>query len=166
MGGKYPSTTIFQGCAVGGVNARISDVLPWKVLSRHPQNRNDIVFIDVDFPDLILNKAAIVGNTTELMSGLTNLNLTGNLPCPLVSDEYVQVGCDLRDLSTLEKILCSLVNVANCSFLFVAEVSITYMDTHSADNIVEWASRIGDSQFRCYFWWIEILIRLSQLNSA
>ncbi|MCV5073671.1 hypothetical protein OFB51_27145, partial [Escherichia coli] len=42
------------------------------------------------------------------------------------SDQYVQIGCDLRDLATLPVSLTSAVggDLSSCPFLFVAEVSI------------------------------------------
>ncbi|WPJ64437.1 hypothetical protein SMAC4_04141 [Sordaria macrospora] len=67
----------------------------------------------------------------------------------LTSDQYVQIGCDLRDLSTLEASLTKAVggDLSACTFLFVAEVSITYMETPGADAVIQWASTLGDSEF-------------------
>ncbi|KAJ4390523.1 tRNA methyltransferase ppm2, partial [Neurospora sp. IMI 360204] len=57
--------------------------------------------------------------------------------------------CDLRDLSTLQASLTKAVggDLSSCTFLFVAEVSITYMETPGADAVIEWASTLGDSEF-------------------
>ena len=101
------------------------------------------MFVDVDFPDVILRKLDVVKETTELSSMLSNLEMPGTLPKPLMSEKYTQVGCDLRDLTALEQALSSICNLKEGRFLFVAEVSITYMETHSADAVVEWASRLG-----------------------
>lgn len=67
----------------------------------------------------------------------------------LTSDQYVQIGCDLRDLSTLQASLTKAVggDLSACTFLFVAEVSITYMETPGADAVIQWASTLGDSEF-------------------
>ncbi|KAK3948606.1 hypothetical protein QBC32DRAFT_221630 [Pseudoneurospora amorphoporcata] len=67
----------------------------------------------------------------------------------LTSDQYVQIGCDLRDLTTLEASLKRAVggDLSACTFLFVAEVSITYMETPGADAVIQWASTLGDSEF-------------------
>ncbi|KHE85314.1 hypothetical protein GE21DRAFT_1206658 [Neurospora crassa] len=65
------------------------------------------------------------------------------------SDQYVQIGCDLRDLATLQDSLTRAVggDLSSCTFLFVAEVSITYMETPGADAVIQWASSLGDSEF-------------------
>lgn len=64
-------------------------------------------------------------------------------PILLRSDKYCQLGCDLRRLDALRQTLESFLALAECSVLFVAEVSITYMDTASADALIQWASSIG-----------------------
>ncbi|KAK4164974.1 tRNA wybutosine-synthesizing protein 4 [Cladorrhinum sp. PSN259] len=67
------------------------------------------------------------------------------------SDEYVQIGCDLRNLGTLQKSLEEAVGgkdlMACCEFVFVAEVSITYMEMEGADGVIKWASSVGDAEF-------------------
>lgn len=47
------------------------------------------------------------------------------------------VGCDLRDLESLEKILKK--EMPNYSILFVAEVSITYMPLVDSNALIKWA---------------------------
>lgn len=64
-------------------------------------------------------------------------------PVLLRSDKYCQLGCDLRRLDALRQTLESFLDLSNCSVLFVAEVSITYMDTASADSLIQWACSIG-----------------------
>ena len=120
-----------------------SDVLPWQCLTRYPMHCGNTIFVDVDFPDVILRKLDVVKETPELSSMLSNLEMPGTLPKPLMSEKYAQVGCDLRDLAALEQALSSICNLKEGRFLFVAEVSITYMETHSADAVIEWASRLG-----------------------
>jgi len=70
-------------------------------------------------------------------------------PHPIVfeSNEYFQVGCDLRDLKTLEASLADILGPDfhhECTFIFVAEVSITYMETEGADAVIQWASTLSD----------------------
>src|SRR3569833_143785 len=57
-------------------------------------------------------------------------------PLLLRSDKYCQVGCDLRLVQTLEKVLADIFPDLAVEFLFVAEVSITYMETADADNLL------------------------------
>lgn len=72
-------------------------------------------------------------------------------PLVLQSEKYCQIGCDLRDLETLKETLSRLVKLSDCEFLFVAEVSITYMDTQSADALIEWASSVGQCELLLSF---------------
>lgn len=65
-------------------------------------------------------------------------------PVYVRSDRYLALGCDLRDLKTLERLLRSEIDATNASFLFVAEVSITYMPTPDADSVIRWASTLED----------------------
>ena len=64
----------------------------------------------------------------------------------LRSDKYCQIGCDLRELESLRKCLESFLSLSECSVLFVAEVSVTYLDTVSADALIQWASSIGQGK--------------------
>ena len=66
-------------------------------------------------------------------------------PVVFESEQYVQIGCDLRDLGTLQKGLAAAVgDFGECEFIFVAEVSITYMEREGADEVIRWASTIGN----------------------
>jgi tRNA wybutosine-synthesizing protein 4 len=87
----------------------------------------------------------VVG-TPELLEMLTGVREKVGLAKPVVfeSDRYVQIGCDLRDLKTLQQGLAAAVgDFAECEFIFVAEVSITYMETEGADEVIRWASTVG-----------------------
>ncbi|KAK3304463.1 methyltransferase-like protein [Chaetomium strumarium] len=127
-----------------------SDVLPWQCLTRYPGDCENVKFVDVDFPDLIERKRQTVLGTPELLGAFTGVKEAGELAKPVVleSDQYVQVGCDLRDLKTLQHGLTAAVgDFAACKFIFVAEVSITYMETEGADEVIRWASTVGDAEF-------------------
>ncbi|KUI73627.1 tRNA wybutosine-synthesizing protein 4 [Cytospora mali] len=130
-----------------------SDVIPWQCWTRYPENchQSQAVFVDVDFPDLIKKKRQVVLTTPVLVSPLSGLKFDDNdETCPHVllrSDRYFQVGCDLRRSAVLEQALASIVDVKECLFLFVAEVSITYMETEHADSLIKWASTLGQAEF-------------------
>ena len=88
----------------------------------------------------MLKKRDMVNRTPELKEVFTNVEiLEGDIL--LHSDQYLQIGCDLRDLGTLDRALASAFDLEKIEILFVAEVSITYMDAHYADNLIEWASK-------------------------
>ncbi|KAK3315207.1 methyltransferase-like protein [Apodospora peruviana] len=134
-----------------------SDVLPWQCLERYPTDCQAglVKFLDVDFPDLIERKRQTVLSTPELLGAFTGVEerpqqspLGPSSGAVFESDQYAQIGCDLRELKTLQGALTkTLGDVDECSFLFVAEVSITYMETEGADNVIQWASTLGDAEF-------------------
>ncbi|CEI62943.1 tRNA wybutosine-synthesizing protein 4 [Fusarium venenatum] len=127
-----------------------SDVLPWQSYHRYGDSCGDALFIDVDYPDLMRKKRAIVLGTPQLHELLGEdpyISEKDTDHLLLRSDKYCQVGCDLRELETLRKCLESFLPLSECSVLFVAEVSVTYMDTISADSLIQWASSIGQAEF-------------------
>ncbi|KAH0495546.1 hypothetical protein TgHK011_009089 [Trichoderma gracile] len=127
-----------------------SDVLPWQCHARQLAS-NDVLFVDVDYPDLMHKKRAVVLQTPELRKLLGDdytLSDRGKDGLLLRSTKYCQLGCDLRHLDRLRTLLDSVVNLSECAILFVAEVSITYMDTQYADALIEWGSTVGrDNDF-------------------
>ncbi|KAF4445976.1 leucine carboxyl methyltransferase 2 [Fusarium austroafricanum] len=127
-----------------------SDVLPWQSYHRYGESCENTVFIDVDYPDLMRKKRAIVLGTPELQELLGDDPIVSEKDTDhlfLRSDKYCQIGCDLRELDSLRKCLESFLSLSECLVLFVAEVSITYMDTASADALIQWASSIGRAEF-------------------
>ncbi|KAK7978545.1 leucine carboxyl methyltransferase 2 [Apiospora saccharicola] len=125
-----------------------SDVLPWQCMTRYPEACHGAKFVDIDFPDLIAKKRRIVQETPELHSVLTDLEYgNGQSDLQLTSNEYVQIGCDLRQLDRLQDALSQVVDIPECEFIFIAEVSITYMETEAADSVIQWASTLGHAEF-------------------
>ncbi|XWX00997.1 hypothetical protein V2A60_009022 [Cordyceps javanica] len=137
-----PKIVINLGCG--------SDVLPWQSHVRYGNECEDALFIDIDYPDLMRKKRAIVLETPQLQGLLGPSFEVSQSDEDLVllrSKQYCQIGCDLRELDALRKVLESLADLSNCPILFVAEVSVTYMDTESADNLLKWASSVGKAEF-------------------
>ncbi|TAQ86262.1 hypothetical protein B7494_g5426 [Chlorociboria aeruginascens] len=123
-----------------------SDPLPWQCLTRYANACQDVKFIDVDYVDLMLNKRDVVQRTRELNSMLTNLEISDG-DVLLSSDQYLQLGCDLRDLPRLEQALARAIKLSECIILFIAEVSITYMNTEAADALIRWAATLPQARF-------------------
>lgn len=136
-----------------------SDVLPWQCLTRYPKDcerEGGVKFVDVDFPDLIERKRRTVWETEELVGAFKGVKEMGNnIGGGVVfdSEEYAMIGCDLRDLNSLRKSLESVVvggqeegGLGECEFVFVAEVSITYMEREGADGVIKWASSVEDGE--------------------
>ncbi|TGO32244.1 hypothetical protein BHYA_0336g00050 [Botrytis hyacinthi] len=123
------------------------DPLPWQCMSRYPAASQGVKFVDIDYKDLMIKKQTVVKNAPELNSMLTNLNIIQNGDILLSSDQYLQLGCDLRDLKQLEETISKVVDIEKCSFLFTAEVSITYMPTEAADALIQWANKLPNARF-------------------
>lgn len=62
----------------------------------------------------------------------------------LRSDPYIAFGCDLADINKLNAVLANEVDLEPCSVLFVAEVSVTYMNVADADSLLRWACQFSD----------------------
>lgn len=126
-----------------------SDVVPWQCWTRYPEHCSQSVFVDVDFPDLARRKRQVVLATPELESQLSEVHAEEYEAFPNVllrSKRYHLVGCDLRQSVALQQALSLLVDPQKCIFLFLAEVSITYMETDSADSLIQWASSLGQGE--------------------
>ncbi|KAK5988714.1 tRNA wybutosine-synthesizing protein 4 [Cladobotryum mycophilum] len=127
-----------------------SDVLPWQCHSRYGAAIDNVLFIDVDYPDLMQKKRAVVLETPQLrdLLGTDFVTSDADNDCILLrSDKYCQLACDLRELDIFRSTLESFLDLSECEVLFVAEVSITYMDTQSANALIQWASSIGQAEF-------------------
>lgn len=88
-------------------------------------------------------KYKVIQETRELNSLLSNMHVPDDPLVLMESDQYIQMGCDLRDLVSIHQSLSKLIDIAKCDFLFVAEVSITYMETKAADAVIQWAGSLG-----------------------
>lgn len=91
-------------------------------------------------------KCKIIRDTPKINNLLHafNTDATGADPSILYdSEEYAAVGCDLRNLRRLGRLLHKVVDIENCLVLCVAEVSITYMQTEAADALIAWSSNLS-----------------------
>lgn len=122
------------------------DPLPWQCLTRYPESCHGVKFIDVDYKDLMIRKRAVVMAAPELNSVLTN-SVVSESEVLFKSDQYLQIGCDLRDTLKLAQIIASVIDLENCLLLFTAEVSVTYMTLKGADALLTWAGSIPNARF-------------------
>lgn len=122
-----------------------SDALPFRMLAKESTACRNAVFVDVDYPDLIYKKTAIVKGTLALRDLLDNI-VESSSPnkFPLCSDQYIAIGCNLYKVDELSDLLGVALPLRKCSILVVAEVSITYMDTEAADALIAFTSQLGD----------------------
>ncbi|VBB83745.1 Putative Leucine carboxyl methyltransferase 2 [Podospora comata] len=141
-----------------------SDVLPWQCWSRYGGDCGGVKFVDVDFFELMERKKGVVMGEGALRGYLRGVRVPEGErvvvdgkevlrkgPVVLDSEGYAMVGVDLRDLKRLEEAMGEVLGGGHwreeCEFVFVAEVSITYMEREGADGVIEWAGRVGDAEF-------------------
>jgi tRNA wybutosine-synthesizing protein 4 len=126
----------------------VSDTLPFQCLAKYPEKCQGVKFVDVDYMKLITKKCAVVVETEQLRGLLSGVELPashGNIV--LRSDQYLAVGCDLRELEELERTLAAEIDIKNCLVLFTAEVSVTYMDVGPADALIKWAANFHSCKY-------------------
>jgi tRNA wybutosine-synthesizing protein 4 len=107
--------------------------------------------VDVDYPVLMHNKLGIIEKTDQLRNLLPKLTRTASEAGLLASsDPYVAIGCDLYDVETLGAVLQSHLQIRDSSriaVLFVAEVSLAYMEREGSQRVFEWAGTLPDVRF-------------------
>ncbi|KAF2188236.1 LCM-domain-containing protein [Zopfia rhizophila CBS 207.26] len=124
------------------------DPLPFQCWHRYASFCENATFVDVDYPQLMERKIVRILTSTLLRDALLRANLrSSELPICLRTDKYMALGCDLRDLTTLERILKQELGRKSHSILFVAEVSLTYMNVSDSDSLIRWASTFSDARF-------------------
>ncbi|KAI9842109.1 MAG: tRNA methyltransferase ppm2 [Sclerophora amabilis] len=124
------------------------DPLPFQCLARYPHLCHNAKFVDVDYPQLIERKCDIIEQTEQLVNLFSRperLEFKG--PVAFRSDQYLALGCDLRDLTTLHHALAEQVDLRDCELLFTAEVSLTYMNTEASDAVIKWAATLNQARF-------------------
>lgn len=104
------------------------------------------MFVDVDYPQLMQRKAQFIQTHDLLRSYLPQFSTDTGSSAVLArsGSAYAAVGCDLRSLDELQSILLDELTLAGRDILFVAEVSITYMEVVYADNLIKWANSIDN----------------------
>lgn len=129
-----------------------SDPLPFQWLARNPSLCTNTKFIDVDYDLLMETKCNIIQNTPKMRDLLHSLNAEAVQSDPSIllhCEEYAAVGCDLRNLPRLERLLRKIADIDDCLILCVAEVSITYMHTDAADALISWSSSLSSDVTFC-----------------
>ncbi|KAG8627900.1 hypothetical protein KVT40_003773 [Elsinoe batatas] len=126
------------------------DPLPFQFLGIHPEKCHNCVFVDVDYPQLMHKKLEVIRNNQPILDVLPGITY-GNQIDPLLASaaKYKAVGCDLKNVANLDSSLRQLFDIESCSiaFLFVAEVSVAYMEKPAANAVLSWAAKLPDSRF-------------------
>ena len=101
--------------------------------------------MDVDYPQLMTKKCEVISHTPQLLALLEKAELP-SVPGTILlrSNHYLALGCDLRDLKSLEDALKIELDTPRCMFLMIAEVSATYMEVEAADALISCVAQFGD----------------------
>ena len=89
-------------------------------------------------------KREVILNSSKLRAVLT---IEDELPSHngiiLNSNEYAAVGCDLRNLRRLDRLVKKVASLKDCLVLCVAEVSLAYMSVKDSDAVLSWATTLS-----------------------
>lgn len=107
----------------------------------------DTTFVEIDYEKLMVNKKTAIRKTDEITQLLEDVEfLPDDSAVQIRSKPYLAIGCDLKNLTKLDTVLRAEVLPSECAVLFLAEVSLTYMDVKSANAVVSWASGLSNGQ--------------------
>lgn len=125
----------------------LSDPLPFKFLSEEEVLCQNSLFVDVDYKLLMTKKCDMIRNTPELRTVLANpMYSSQDNDVLLSSDQYKAVACDLEDVQNLNRIFKKLFDDEDTPVMFLAEVSMTYMDATAAEKVITWASDLKNGE--------------------
>ncbi|KAI5966311.1 PPM2 [Candida pseudojiufengensis] len=120
------------------------DPLPFQLLSS--TTNDNLNFIDIDYPDLVYEKFNHIQNSTKIMELIgESIPNEYKLNC----SNYKLIGCDLKETSSYQKLIDKLFPTSNNNEvnIFIAEVSLAYMDPNFANPIIEISSKVSNSNF-------------------
>lgn len=127
-----------------------SDPLPFILLSEEQKSMRSehTVFVDIDYEKLMVHKKNAIRQTQEITRVLGDIEFGSDEDVIQIStSRYRAVGCDLKNLKKLDGVLQNnILPSADCSVLLLAEVSLTYMDVQSANDIIKWASNLTNGE--------------------
>ncbi|NWI57022.1 TYW4 protein, partial [Calyptomena viridis] len=99
------------------------------------------VVYEVDFPDVVCQKAALIKGMKELSALVGDTGGEGSGAIALSGEDYKLLGVDLSELSELERALEEAGLDNEIPTLFIAEVVLTYMENSRSDAVVQWAAQ-------------------------
>nr|WOG36249.1 uncharacterized protein [Candida metapsilosis] len=114
-------------------------------------NGCDIKFYDIDYPDLVDEKLKLIEKSNEIKQ-LIGDGVQNEIMYKLNTSNYKLIGCDLKNLSQYQQIINQLFSKGNDSggkalTIFIAEVSLAYMNPKYANPVIEISSGVPDSNF-------------------
>lgn len=122
------------------------DPLPFQILEEGKYD--NITILDFDYPDLLVNKVNMVRESSKILSLLGQEQETDKaLGVLFASENYKIVACDLKDENRYTRQLASLIEDKETVSIFIAEVSLAYMNPEHANPIIDISSKVKNSHF-------------------
>ncbi|SCU82728.1 LAMI_0C00650g1_1 [Lachancea mirantina] len=128
------------------------DPLPFQLLD--PENVDNVrhggrlSFIDLDYNDLIHNKIGIICRATELVKIVGQYKGAEGALHHFEAGKYMMASCDMNDQIAFKSVLKRAdLDHPEIVKIFIAEVSLAYMEGRKADEIVSSCSAFPNSHF-------------------
>lgn len=94
-------------------------------------------------------KCDVISATPQLFSVIQPFEISSpSGAIYLRSPHYIALGCDLADVQALSSNIAYAIDQGSCMVLCVGEVSITYMNTPAADDLIHWAAQIEEGMWK------------------
>lgn len=107
-----------------------------------------MIFVDIDYPELIASKVCIILETPQLLDLLGPLATAKNEGItPLRTKQYIALGCNLANTADLNDALTNEIDLKSCRVLCLAEISITYMTTAASNSLIRWAGLLPEGKW-------------------
>ncbi|KAL4224096.1 Leucine carboxyl methyltransferase 2 [Mactra antiquata] len=112
------------------------------------------VFFEVDFPEVVKRKKALIESNSELLSMVGENCLNPAMKSPLIelsTKTYKLIGADLSLINTLEAALKLCDIDFDLPTLLLSECVLTYMTRRTASNVIRWSGEsFSNSVFVLY----------------
>ncbi|XP_047457740.1 tRNA wybutosine-synthesizing protein 4 isoform X2 [Mugil cephalus] len=102
---------------------------------------DEAVVFEVDFPDVVQRKAALISSNLTLR-GMLDSPLQSTPAGPVSSAQYHLSGVDVRDEAQVKETLGAAGLDWTAPTLILSEVVLTYMETQWSDAVISWAAKL------------------------
>lgn len=119
--------------------------MPFKFLAQQAERCQSATFVDVDYRQLIIKKCEVIRSTKQLLDVIPDAT-TPKDPKDVIlqSEKYYALACDLQNIQDVDRALRQVVNPEqDIAVLYIAEVSMTYMNATAANTLIKWTSEFA-----------------------
>lgn len=119
--------------------------LPFRMLWKYKSLCQTVKFIDVDFPQLMRRKVSTIRKHAMYTDLIEDLEEVRELSNSILMEHarYSAIGCDLGDLAEMRHLFLRL-QLQNHAVIFLAEVSMVYMEPVEATTLIKLCGELPD----------------------